>query len=82
MALAPDKVRIAMLGGGLGSLSAAYWLTQGRSDQRELRDHRLSAGLAPGREGASGRSLRPDCGSRIEEHGLHLAAGPFVGHTG
>ena len=66
------KKKIAILGGGVGSLVTAYYLTR----KPELRDkHDVTVyqmGWRLGGKCASGRSLVPDEGRRIEEHGLHL----------
>lgn len=65
--------RVAVLGGGIGALSAAYKLTQqeGWQDKFEITVHQL--GWRLGGKGASARNAgRSD---RIEEHGLHVWAG-------
>ncbi|MBL9112816.1 MAG: NAD(P)-binding protein, partial [Myxococcales bacterium] len=67
------KTKVAILGGGLGSMAAAYELscTQALRDRYELtvyqQGHRL------GGKGASGRNAA--LGERIEEHGLHAFLG-------
>lgn len=68
-----EKVKIAILGGGLSSLTAAFELTR----TRELRErHEITvyqAGFRLGGKGASGRN--PERADRIEEHGLHVLMG-------
>ncbi len=63
------KQRIAILGGGVGALSAAYGLTQvpGWQDRYEIAVHQM--GWRLGGKGACSRN--PQYGQRIEEHGLH-----------
>jgi uncharacterized protein with NAD-binding domain and iron-sulfur cluster len=67
------KVRVAVLGGGLGAMSAAFELTR----TPELRDvfevTVYSQGWRLGGKGASGRNRA--VGDRIEEHGLHAFLG-------
>src|SRR3989442_355757 len=64
------KQKIAILGGGVGSMVTAWQLTEapGWQDKYDITVHQT--GWRLGGKGASGRNL--DCGSRIEEHGLHL----------
>ena len=66
------KRKIAILGGGIGSLTTAYYLsrTEALRDRYDLTVYQL--GWRLGGKGASGRSLVPDEHLRIEEHGLHL----------
>ena len=66
----PPRERIAVLGGGLGSLSAVFEITEqpGWEERYEITVYQLGHRL--GGKGASGRN--PDAGQRIEEHGLHL----------
>jgi uncharacterized protein with NAD-binding domain and iron-sulfur cluster len=66
------KKKIAILGGGVGSLVTAYYLTR-TPELRAKHDVTLyQMGWRLGGKGASGRSLVPDEHLRIEEHGLHL----------
>ena len=69
-ARAAPRERIAVLGGGLGSLSAVFEITEqpGWEERYEITVYQL--GYRLGGKGASGRN--PDAGQRIEEHGLHL----------
>jgi len=67
------KKKVAILGGGCGSMTAAYYL----SNTPELRDalevtvHQV--GWRLGGKGASGRNAL--LGERIQEHGLHVWGG-------
>jgi uncharacterized protein with NAD-binding domain and iron-sulfur cluster len=67
------KQRIAVLGGGMGSLVAAFELTNqpGWKDRWDLTVYQ--EGWRLGGKGASGRN--PDLHQRIEEHGLHILFG-------
>ncbi len=69
----PKKQRIAVLGGGVGAMSAAYELTEqpGWSDRLEIDIYQM--GWRLGGKGASGRNA--EYGMRIEEHGLHIWLG-------
>lgn len=68
--------RIAILGGGAGSMTAAYYL----SNTPELRERFdvtvYQIGWRLGGKGANGR--RADAGQRIEEHGLHVWGGFYA----
>ncbi|MBV8588495.1 MAG: NAD(P)-binding protein, partial [Acetobacteraceae bacterium] len=69
----PPKRKIAILGGGTGSLCAAWALTQS-PDWQDLYDITVyQMGWRLGGKGASGRNAK--FGQRIEEHGLHVWAG-------
>jgi uncharacterized protein with NAD-binding domain and iron-sulfur cluster len=63
------KKRIAILGGGVGALSAAYGLTNtpGWRDRYDITVYQM--GWRLGGKGACSRN--PQYGQRIEEHGLH-----------
>jgi uncharacterized protein with NAD-binding domain and iron-sulfur cluster len=66
------KPRIIVLGGGLGALSAVYWLTEakpGWRDEYESIDV-YQMGWRLGGKCASGRN--PEIHQRIEEHGFHV----------
>lgn len=68
---APRRKRIAILGGGVGAMTAAYWLTHPRNpaaSQLEVTVYQMGARL--GGKGASGRDQTTY--DRIEEHGLHV----------
>jgi uncharacterized protein with NAD-binding domain and iron-sulfur cluster len=66
------KTRIAILGGGMASIAAAFKL----SSTPELRDQYditvYQIGWRIGGKGASGRNLKEGFGKRIEEHGFHV----------
>ncbi len=65
-----SKKKIVILGGGVGALTAAYYLTDkdGWQDEYDITLYQL--GWRLGGKGASSRD--PDKGYRIEEHGLHV----------
>jgi len=65
--------KIAILGGGLGAMTAAYGLTSrpGWRDDFEITVYQM--GWRLGGKGASGRNAAH--GERIEEHGLHIWMG-------
>lgn len=67
------KQRIAILGGGMGALTAAFEITNDPSwkDSYDLTVYQL--GWRLGGKGASGRN--PEHYQRIEEHGLHILLG-------
>jgi uncharacterized protein with NAD-binding domain and iron-sulfur cluster len=71
----PKKKKIAILGGGLGGISSAYWLTEKTGWQNEYEITVYQMGWRLGGKGASGRNLIPGYGHRIEEHGLHMFFG-------
>ncbi|MDX1415535.1 MAG: NAD(P)-binding protein [Candidatus Promineifilaceae bacterium] len=68
-----EKKKVAVLGGGLGSIVSAYELTATEElrEQYEVTVYQL--GWRIGGKGASGRN--PDYAQRIEEHGLHVWLG-------
>lgn len=66
------KQKIAILGGGLGALSAAYWLSESPDAAERYEITIYQQGWRLGGKGASGRSMQPERGHRIEEHGLHI----------
>ena len=61
---------IAILGGGIASLTAAYELTQDPGWKKRYRITVYQQGWRLGGKGASGRN--PEQHDRIEEHGLHV----------
>src|SRR5215475_1918416 len=67
------KIRVAILGGGVGAMTAAFALTEIDPDGEiyEITVHQL--GWRLGGKCASGRNRDHD--GRIEEHGLHIWAG-------
>lgn len=69
-----SKIRVAVLGGGMGGLAAAYELSRPhRAGRYEVTVYSL--GWRLGGKGASSRN--PAAHHRIEEHGLHLWMGCY-----
>jgi uncharacterized protein with NAD-binding domain and iron-sulfur cluster len=71
-------MRIAILGGGVGSMTAAYCLTNPGPDGK-VPDHDITVyqlGWRLGGKGASGRNAAE--GNRVEEHGLHIWMGFYA----
>lgn len=68
--------RIAIVGGGLGSLAAAYALSKTPEMRDEFAITVYQMGWRLGGKGASGRGPAA-LGHRIEEHGLHLWMGHY-----
>ena len=67
---AKPKEKVAILGGGVGGMVTAFWLTS-TPELRERFDVTVyQLGWRLGGKGASGRNLAQ--GARIEEHGLHI----------
>jgi uncharacterized protein with NAD-binding domain and iron-sulfur cluster len=63
--------RVAVLGGGVGAVAAAFALTDGPNAGRfDVTVYQL--GWRLGGKGASGRNPAPEHHQRIEEHGVHL----------
>lgn len=70
-----ERKKIAVLGGGISSLTAVYEMTS-QPNWQELYDITVyQMGWRLGGKGASGRD--PENGDRIEEHGLHLWFGCY-----
>ncbi len=67
--------KVAILGGGVGSMTAAFELTQEPDWQRKYDITVYQLGWRLGGKGASGRDRK--LGARIEEHGLHIWAGYY-----
>jgi len=67
------RIRVAVLGGGVGAMTAAFALTEidPGGEVYDITVHQL--GWRLGGKCASGRN--EDYGQRIEEHGLHIWAG-------
>lgn len=68
-----EKQRIAILGGGVGAMVAAWELTSAPGWQSRYEVDVYQLGWRLGGKGASGR--RSDAHERIEEHGLHVWMG-------
>lgn len=66
-----NKIRVAILGGGCGALSAAYWLSNTPEKQASYEVTVYTQGWRLGGKCASGR----DEDNRIIEHGLHMLMG-------
>ncbi len=73
-----NKTRVAVLGGGLGAMSAAFELTRTAALRERFEVTVYSQGWRLGGKGASGRNRA--VGDRIEEHGLHAFLG-FYRHA-
>lgn len=69
--------KVAILGGGIGGLTAAYYLTRTPALRARFHVTVYEAKWAPGGKIASGRSVDPATQGRIEEHGLHLFFGAY-----
>lgn len=67
------KRRIAILGGGVASITAAFALTDSPEAREQLELTVYQMGWRLGGKGASGRNAAH--GQRIEEHGLHVWLG-------
>jgi uncharacterized protein with NAD-binding domain and iron-sulfur cluster len=68
--------KIAILGGGAGSLAAAYYLTAQPGWRERYQITVYQQGWRLGGKGASGRNAL--LGQRIEEHGLHIWFGFYA----
>lgn len=73
--IAPPKRKIAVLGGGIGSLSAVYGIVQDPEWQNKYDITVYQMGWRLGGKGASGRNREK--ADRIEEHGLHIWFGYY-----
>jgi len=71
--MADSKTRVAILGGGVSALSAAFALTEIDPKGEKYTITLYQLGWRLGGKTASGRNA--DQGQRIEEHGLHIWAG-------
>jgi uncharacterized protein with NAD-binding domain and iron-sulfur cluster len=70
----PQREKIAIIGGGIGALTSAYFLTDPLLAGRfEVTVYTM--GWRLGGKGASGRNQDRQC--RIEEHGLHIWFGTY-----
>src|SRR5262249_35524168 len=68
-----QKQKIAILGGGMAALTAAFELTRRKQDAERYEITVYQTGHRLGGKGASGRNR--DHAHRIEEHGLHILMG-------
>ncbi len=62
--------KIAILGGGVGALTAAWYLTSKSDWQRDYEITVYQLGWRLGGKGATGRNAQRN--QRIQEHGLHV----------
>jgi uncharacterized protein with NAD-binding domain and iron-sulfur cluster len=69
------KQRLAVLGGGLGSLSSLFHLTERPGWEEKFEITLYQQGWRLGGKCASARDRRSGHGARILEHGLHLFGG-------
>lgn len=67
------KQKIAVIGGGVGAITAVYAITQTPDWDKKYDITVYQMGWRNGGKGASGRNH--EFGERIEEHGLHVWAG-------
>jgi hypothetical protein len=72
--IAPQK--IAILGGGVGAMTTAYYLSDQPGWQNNYDITVYQQGWRLGGKGASGRNAK--LGQRIEEHGLHIWFGFYA----
>ncbi len=72
-----DKQKVAILGGGLGALTTAYWLSESPQASEKYEITIYQQGWRLGGKGASGRNQGEGLGQRIEEHGLHIWFGSY-----
>ena len=70
MTVPADRQKVAVLGGGVGGIVTAFWLTSTDELRARYDVTVYQSGWRLGGKGASGRDL--DRGGRIEEHGLHI----------
>jgi len=76
MATEAARTKVAILGGGVGAMVTAFWLTSSPELRASYDVTVHQMGWRLGGKGASGRNL--DTGSRIEEHGLHIWFGFYA----
>lgn len=69
-----DVTKVAILGGGMGSLATAWQLTNTPEDRERFQITVYQKDWLLGGKGASSRSAASE-GARIEEHGIHLLLG-------
>ncbi len=71
------KERIAIIGGGMGGLATAFWITEKKGWQDRYEITLYQTGWRLGGKGASGRNLDANLGHRSEEHGVHVWFGLY-----
>lgn len=75
-----SKKKVIILGGGMGALSAAWYLTDKTNWKDEYDITLYQLGWRLGGKGASSRNMDRHC--RSEEHGLHIWAGWYANAFG
>src|SRR5262245_40085475 len=75
MSMPGAPLKVAILGGGMGALAAAWKLMQEPNAAARYDITVYQRGWRLGGKGASGRNLDAGNGARIEEHGLHILMG-------
>ena len=73
MRTANRPIRVAVLGGGCGAMTAAFYLTSTAELRRRFEVTVYQQGWRLGGKGASGRNAA--AAQRIEEHGIHMWMG-------
>src|SRR6516164_6568737 len=73
MANTRPQQKVAILGGGIGAISTAFWLTSTDELRKRYRVSIYTHGWRLGGKAASGRDAKH--GNRIQEHGLHMLMG-------
>ncbi len=71
-----EKEKIAIIGGGVSSMTSAFYLTQTPNWQEKYDITVYQLGWRLGGKGASGRNA--EYGNRIQEHGLHIWFGFYA----
>jgi uncharacterized protein with NAD-binding domain and iron-sulfur cluster len=71
----PDKIKVAILGGGMGALAAAWKLSETLESRDTYEITVYQRDWLLGGKGASTRNQAANRGLRIEEHGIHLLLG-------
>ena len=70
------RKQVAILGGGAGSMTAAFYLSNTAEMRARFDVTVYQMGWRLGGKGANGR--RADAAQRIEEHGLHVWGGFYA----
>ena len=70
-----SRIKVAVLGGGIGAISSAFELTQTAEDRARFEVTVYQMGWRLGGKGASSRDLKKS--ARIEEHGVHVWGGYY-----
>ena len=79
--MSQEPIKVAVLGGGIAGLTAAYELTRTKELQRRYQVTVYTQGWRLGGKGASGRAHSEVSGAehhRIHEHGLHVWFGFYA----